>query len=275
MALARQLAADDARMTLMHVYGAGLMPGRGAALLLASERTESERILSLERKHSCPDADLISCPERSIGRALREHARSGEADLIVVGASGRGAMGRVFLGDDASSTLNGAPAAVAVAPRGFATATHAVKRIGVGYDHSPESEQALLIAGQLAERHAGAVSALSVISLDASPGGESIPPDWPQIAARLVESERERLTALHGVQAEAVYGDPGEELEIFSRSLDLLVVGSRSHGPLGRLLNGSTSNYLARRAQCALLVLPRSATGPVTPPAAEPLSAGR
>jgi hypothetical protein len=32
------------------------------------------------------------------------------------------------------------------------------------------------------------------------------------------------------------------------------IVGSRSYGPVGRLFNGSTSNYLARRARCPLLV---------------------
>jgi nucleotide-binding universal stress UspA family protein len=55
------------------------------------------------------------------------------------------------------------------------------------------------------------------------------------------------------------YGEPSEELAQFSEELDLLIVGSRSYGPVGRLFNGSTSNYLARRARCPLLVLPRSA----------------
>jgi nucleotide-binding universal stress UspA family protein len=44
-----------------------------------------------------------------------------------------------------------------------------------------------------------------------------------------------------------------------SRHLDLLVVGSRSHGPVRRLLLGSTSTRLVREAVCPLLVLPRSA----------------
>jgi nucleotide-binding universal stress UspA family protein len=44
-----------------------------------------------------------------------------------------------------------------------------------------------------------------------------------------------------------------------SRHLDLLVVGSRSHGPVRRLLLGSTSTRLVREAACPLLVVPRSA----------------
>lgn len=44
-----------------------------------------------------------------------------------------------------------------------------------------------------------------------------------------------------------------------SRDLDLLVVGSRSYGPVRRLLLGSTSTRLVREAACPLLILPRGA----------------
>ena len=46
---------------------------------------------------------------------------------------------------------------------------------------------------------------------------------------------------------------------MYSASLDLLIVGSRGYGPIGRLIHGSTLRELARRARCPLLVLPRSA----------------
>ncbi|MGP0033171.1 MAG: universal stress protein [Solirubrobacteraceae bacterium] len=46
---------------------------------------------------------------------------------------------------------------------------------------------------------------------------------------------------------------------MYSASLDLLILGSRSYGPLGRLVHGSTSQQLARTARCPLLVLTRAA----------------
>jgi nucleotide-binding universal stress UspA family protein len=55
------------------------------------------------------------------------------------------------------------------------------------------------------------------------------------------------------------YGDAAEELALYSASLDLLVVGSRGFGPIGRLIHGSTSTKLTHMARCPLLVLPRSA----------------
>lgn len=75
----------------------------------------------------------------------------------------------------------------------------------------------------------------------------------------IVRNARERIAALGGVEPHAAYGDPVEELTLYSASLDLLVVGSRSYGPLGRLVHGSTAQHLARTARCPLLVLPRSA----------------
>jgi hypothetical protein len=66
-----------------------------------------------------------------------------------------------------------------------------------------------------------------------------------------------------GVDGEGVYGEPGDGLARLSENVDLLVVGSRGHGSLGRLMNGRTSTYLAGRVHCPLLVLPRpkSASG--------------
>jgi hypothetical protein len=61
------------------------------------------------------------------------------------------------------------------------------------------------------------------------------------------------------VEGRAVYGLAGEELAAFGDQVDLLVVGSRSYGPVKRLVLGSASDYLQRHARCSLLVLPRVA----------------
>jgi nucleotide-binding universal stress UspA family protein len=55
---------------------------------------------------------------------------------------------------------------------------------------------------------------------------------------------------------------PADELVRRSGDLDLLVVGSRSHGPMRRLLLGSTSRRVVRDAKCPVLVLPRGAHAP-------------
>jgi nucleotide-binding universal stress UspA family protein len=53
-------------------------------------------------------------------------------------------------------------------------------------------------------------------------------------------------------------GKAEELLTERSGELDLLVLGSRSSGPLGRVLLGSVSSAVARAAECPLVITPRS-----------------
>jgi nucleotide-binding universal stress UspA family protein len=73
----------------------------------------------------------------------------------------------------------------------------------------------------------------------------------------MLEQATERMKELPDVDGQAVYGLTGEELAAFSEKLDILIVGSRSYGPIRRLVLGSTSDYLQRHARGSLLVLPR------------------
>jgi nucleotide-binding universal stress UspA family protein len=62
---------------------------------------------------------------------------------------------------------------------------------------------------------------------------------------------------------EIVPGRPAEELARCSADLDLLIVGSRSYGPVRRLLLASTSARLAREASCPVFIVPRPAAAAV------------
>jgi nucleotide-binding universal stress UspA family protein len=82
----------------------------------------------------------------------------------------------------------------------------------------------------------------------------------PMVVGRheMVEAVQTRLDKLADVSGRAVYGPSGPELAVFSGGVDLIVVGTRGHGPAHRLLYGSTSHFLERHARCSLLVVPRS-----------------
>lgn len=254
--LAKQLAAPHAHITLAHVYGGDLMRGRGGALMLAPERENSQRLLACERTAAPFKADVTMSPEPSVGRGLHELAESRRADLVVVGSCRRGLVGRVFVEDDTRDALNGAACAVAVAPSGYSDRSIILSEIGVGYNGSPESEQALAVARELAAERGAKLSAFEALSLpaylfgsDAGPVDESIPTS--------VDQARQRIAAL-GVEPHAAYGTAAEELALYGASVDLLVIGSRGYGPIGRLVHGSTSQQLTRTARCPLLVLARA-----------------
>ena len=176
--------------------------------------------------------------------------------MLVVGSSRRGVIGRVLLGDDTRAALNGAPCAIAIAPAGYDAEPGLMREIGVGFNASVESEHAVGVARELARQHGAKLSAMEAVSLPtyAYMGGAV-----GTVLQDLVKDARLRVEGLEGVEPHAVYGQAAEELALYSASLDLLVVGSRDYGPVGRLVHGSTSRQLARSARCPVLVLTRAA----------------
>lgn len=259
IALARVLAAPGARITLGHVHAGDDHPWRGSSppFELAA-REDSRELLRAVRSEADLDARLRVIEAASVGRGLHLLAEHVDADLLVVGSTRRGLLGRVLLGDDTQAALNGAPCAVAVAPAGYGTHPAVMREIGVGYDGSAESRYALEFARTLAASRGAKLSAFEAISLPAYLFlGPAAPPDEP--LEEVVEAARERIAALGGVEPHAAYGSAPEELALYSASLDLLVTGSRDYGPVGRMLHGSTTARLARTARCPLLVLTRAA----------------
>jgi nucleotide-binding universal stress UspA family protein len=256
------LTQAGGRVTLAHIYGGVPTPGRtvhGKSAEVAGK--DALVLLQAERDATGVDAELTIFCASSVGRGLHTLAEQHDGDLLVVGSHSRGLAGRVLVGDDTRASLNGAPCAVAVAPRGYVARSGGFLRIGVAYDFSPESHAALAAARALAQRDGAKLSALYVVSLPAWGYIAPMPANWGEIIEADRSSAEEKVTALEGVEATAVYGLPAEELASYGDRVDLLVVGSRNYGPVRRLVLGSTSHGLARHARCALLVLPRTAAG--------------
>ena len=259
IALARLLVSVDGRLTLAHIYHGDAHVWRGSSPPYEAAEIERTRaLLNAAREEAEVDAELRWEGSSAPGRGLHELAHASGADLLVLGSSRRGLFGRVLTGDDTRAALNGAPCAVAIAPAGYHLNLDPLRAIGVGYDGSPESQHALQVARQLAEDLEGRLSAFEAVALPsyAFGGGMVV---LTEVIDDMAAAARDRLAQLDGVEPHAGYGNPAEELARYSASVDLLVVGSRGYGPLGRIVHGSTSAHLARAAQCPLLVLTRAA----------------
>ncbi|HTT28851.1 MAG TPA: universal stress protein [Solirubrobacteraceae bacterium] len=261
VALAKMLLAGGGELTLAHVFHeepAG--PYRWTDTAVAEDRDRARELLERAVRDSGVPAHIRWRGATSAGRGLHEIAEIIDADLLVVGSSRQGLFGRAALGHDTRAALNGAPCAVAIAPVGYASeAPTVIREIGVGFDGSPESEHALLVARGLTEELGSKLSAFQAVSIPAYMYLGA--PDHVEASAidRVVALARERIVGLGGVEPHAAYGDAVEELTLYSASVDLLVVGSRSYGPFGRLVHGSTAQHLAGTARCPLLVLTRGA----------------
>jgi nucleotide-binding universal stress UspA family protein len=270
VALAKNLISAGGRLTLAHVarrntYLAQAIAAAGPDATRSYD--EARRADALQRLGTARDRSLTERPglavelryvlSGSVGRGLHELAEEIGADLIVVGSSRRGLLGRVLLGDDTRAALNGAAASIAIALTGYEDRAPGFQTIGVGYDGSPESEHALGLARRLAsERHAK-LAALTAVSTPAAVFGPG-PLPFREAIHSLVRQARDRIADLGGVEAHAAYGAAAEELAVFSGTVEILIIGSRGYGPIGRLVHGSVSQQLARTALCPLLVLTRA-----------------
>ncbi len=266
VALAKGLVEQDGELTLAYVYSGDVRTWRGSSADYdAAEQERALELLAKARDEAGITAQLRCKGASAAGRGLHVLAEAAGADLLVVGSSRHGLLGRVLLGDDTRAALNGAPCAVAIAPSGYSREPGVMREIGVAYNGSTESEHALGVARKLASEHATRLSAFEAVSLPAYLWAGGPAPVVAPIEEMITEA-CQRIAALDGVEPHAAYGRPSEELAVYSASLDLLIVGSRDYGPIGRLVHGSTSQQLTRSARCPLLVLTRAArAAPLTP----------
>jgi nucleotide-binding universal stress UspA family protein len=234
-----------------------------AELGAQAERTAAEGAAQapteLERQH-------IAVLGRSPAQGLHDLAEEQRPTALVVGSSHRGPLGRVIAGRVASRLFAGAPCPVAVAPRGYARrADTQLRSIGVGFDDSPESWNAIQRAAELGVA-AGAtlrvIHALQPVTAPPMAPAESERLTRELRAARELALNRAAASVSHDLHAEAtlLVGDPVLVLEheAADRGLDLLVLGARGYGPLRRVLLGSVSTEVMCHSPCPVMVVPRS-----------------
>jgi nucleotide-binding universal stress UspA family protein len=242
------------------------------------DRRERERVVArAEEACSAEDGvDFRTIPSPSAAGALHAEAERVEAQIIVVGSSHRGTIGRMLLGTVTQEVLDAAPCAVAVAPPRVGEQEIRFSRIGVGFDDTPAAHDALAVAHSFA-RCAGAELRLmwaAHLTTRALPLAATsyVNPDYFEEIRTDVEDRLERAAAPLrvdvSVRAEIVQGKTTDVLVEQSERLDLLVLGSRGYGPLARVLLGSVSRRVVSDARCPVLIVPRGIRSPgdMSPP---------
>jgi nucleotide-binding universal stress UspA family protein len=213
--------------------------------------------------------EVRSVADVSASRALHELAETEAADLVVLGSTSRGRVGRTFPGMTAERLLHGSPCPVAVAPLGYRDkAPERLERVGAGYCADPEGLRAVDVAHEIARL---ASARLVVIGAYDGPSferrygelgaGEVLVNPRESAQADLDEAV-ERLADGVVVEARLVDGQPADVLTERAADLDLLVMGSRAYGPLQHVLLGSVSHEVLLRCPSPVLVAPRGAPVP-------------
>ncbi len=255
LALAGRLADDDTRLVAVCVAVLDARVSRAVSLDYDAVVVEGADEVAAAAAAADPRIETVPAVAGSAAAGLHDVAAREGADLVVIGSCRRGRIGRILSGDDTREIVRSAPCPVAVAPIGYAQADKPIAAVGVGYDGGPEAAAALALARRLAARAGTRPRAIDVVSV----------PNWaiaPGGAVYLgLEEERraaqERLDALEGVEGEARTGSAFQDLRAFSREVDLLVVGSRRQGALGRIVLGSASESLLGGSESPLIIVPR------------------
>jgi nucleotide-binding universal stress UspA family protein len=276
LALASQLAAGPGgSLVVAAVYAVRSRPHQ-LGTRPEDAQTAAEMALRDARDAVTAGAETRLEGDTSVARGLHRLAGAEHADVIVIGSCHRGALGRVALGSSGAAIVHHAPCAVAVAPRGFADRPSALGSVAVAYDGGAESDAALAWAQALAERAGATLTLLAVVHPPGVPTYSAPGVHGYDEASRLeregaqmhVDRALGRLPAGLHATARIVEGKVARTLAGEAEGFDLLVCGSRDHGPVGSVLLGGVSRRLMHDAACPLVVLPRSVYADEQPAAA-------
>jgi nucleotide-binding universal stress UspA family protein len=263
---ARRIAERiNAGLTLVLAYRAGDRLGRASRGHDELRRNARALLADVRRQHA-PEATIAAVASTSPAHALREVASRHSTPQIVVGSARHSRVGRIAPGTTGERLLHGAPCPVAVVPHGYAiTSANRFKHIGVGIDGTPESSAALAAAGELALQLGADLELIRAYA----PGGLALDPELRD--GLMAPARRDLAHALAavppGVTAHPALLEeaPARALAERSQALDLLVLGSRGHGPARSVALGGVSGRLIRRAACPVIVVPRESNSPVGP----------
>jgi nucleotide-binding universal stress UspA family protein len=275
LALGRALAqlAAEPHVVVANVYEALMPKDSHGTPCLREQRLRDEALELLGRASSAwpelPQESFVAVRASSPSAGLHRLAGERDADVIVLGASHRSGLGRIWSGSATEQTLQGSPRPVAVAPPGYAAGheqTAQIARIGLGYDSSDEARHALELAVPLAVAADATVVVIDVVHAEGPPltdayGYGSFLDSMREAADMHLADARAQLRnrGVARVETQRPEGIPSRELVAATAQLDLLVLGSRGHGPAMRLLLGSSSARVLREAACPVLAFPRSA----------------
>lgn len=265
LALALALAGPSGTVTAACSYWWQPLSARvaGGGPGEANMRAGAEATLAPLRDRAAAAIETEAVPGASPARALCDLAEDGNHDLVVVGSTHRGAAGRVLAGTSADVLLHNGPCPVAVAPLGYRQRTRSIRQIGVAFDGSKPSRAALETAHQLAAERGAELIVLSCFSSTPvlAAGGVAYgavldESDLREVAQAELDQVVADLGTAVSVTGELLDGDAGTMLAERSTQLDVLVVGSKGHGALGRVLLGSVSHHLMCHSVAPVLVVP-------------------
>ena len=237
---------------------------RARALAELPRFLETEHALGVRLHYQVAEAPAVH------KEVLLQTARAA-ADLVVMGTHGRSGFNHLILGSIAEKTLRMSAVPVLVVPPRAPDVVPAgrdpFRHVLCAVDFSPDSVGALAYAASLARHAAGRltlVHAVEPIPVGHDPMvGDGFDMDaYREAVAESAQAQLQRSVdeaRTFGCTADSVLarGKPYKEILRVAGELqvDLVVIGTHGRSALDRLVFGSTTEHLVRRATCPVLTV--------------------
>jgi nucleotide-binding universal stress UspA family protein len=198
-------------------------------------------------------------------RAIVDEAREFGAEVVVVGSRGHGSFSTTVLGSTSAEVVDHAPCPVLVVRRSRIASILLAEDGSAGADAAAKVVDAMPILAGLP------VTVVSVAEVGI-PFAEATPGTYEQVMepySEPIESSHRQCGELAGrrgdwlardgrqVDCEVRDGDPAAELvaAVAAHGTDLVVVGTRGHTGLTRMILGSVARNVLIHAPCSVLVV--------------------
>lgn len=260
---ARLPVAKPVRVTAVHAVDLTYLkaPFMSQPVVIGNEpflRAEVRRIEDLSRRVVRETRAMLSslrltgkvvCEKGAAAVTIVKHARAG--DLVAIGSRGLDALDRFLLGSVSTQVLLHAPCSVLIVKE----PPRPVRRMVVAVDGSRASETAvrfvlqdLLPQWQLRNTEIVLVHAMPLLKY----------PEVKEAGKRLFKRYADKLVQAGFTVTEAPrLGRPADEIITVAKQkqADLIVMGAKGLGAVGRFFLGSVSTKVAQHSSCSVLVV--------------------
>jgi nucleotide-binding universal stress UspA family protein len=200
-----------------------------------------------------------------VARRVLRYARAEGLGLIVMGTRGRGMVSHMMVPSVAEDVTWQTDVPVITVRGDVQIGTPPIRRILVPVDFSASSIPTLRLAVDLARIHQASIHLMHVVmTLPERSADDVIPPG--NLTREVRQAVMDRLHGLihevgadhMGVHTYVEHGDPAEAIRWVSGGIDadLIMVASKRPSALRRLVRGSVSRFLIRKAECPVLSAP-------------------
>jgi nucleotide-binding universal stress UspA family protein len=237
----------------------------------------SQSMRSLERAvgemRTDLDISLVIHHSASVPRGLMELTTEHNADVVVVGSSSSGLLGRIALGSVTERLVHTAKVAVAIAPRGYPPSPLPVQRLTVAYGGAADTKKLIRSVAELVTQWRVLMRIASFTvrppqmfggSIESS-AEDLVTEQWVRQTELAVRSQLDEARAsIEIADVDLVIGSgtdwPQAVNDIAWKSGDLLVLGSGAAGPRAQVFLGSAASKILRHVPVPVMIVPSPQT---------------